>query len=107
MIRRPPRSTLFPYTTLFRSVLEETGVELDPYVPPVLIGVEVHKIPAKSDEPRHLHHDVVFRFVASGDVAIDPEWGRDVQWYALDRLDECEPDVALRRSVERAVRLTP
>src|SRR3712207_7241802 len=24
MIRRPPRSTLFPYTTLFRSVLEET-----------------------------------------------------------------------------------
>src|SRR2546426_9225535 len=27
MIRRPPRSTLFPYTTLFRSHLEE-GAEL-------------------------------------------------------------------------------
>src|SRR2546426_12653164 len=27
MIRRPPRSTLFPYTTLFRS-LEREGVEL-------------------------------------------------------------------------------
>src|SRR5260221_7943759 len=25
MIRRPPRSTLFPYTTLFRSPDEETG----------------------------------------------------------------------------------
>src|SRR5689334_12586719 len=25
MIRRPPRSTLFPYTTLFRSVLESKG----------------------------------------------------------------------------------
>src|SRR2546426_11153037 len=25
MIRRPPRSTLFPYTTLFRSVLLECG----------------------------------------------------------------------------------
>src|SRR3712207_8469030 len=24
MIRRPPRSTLFPYTTLFRSVAEDT-----------------------------------------------------------------------------------
>src|SRR5258707_5967398 len=24
MIRRPPRSTLFPYTTLFRSILEGT-----------------------------------------------------------------------------------
>src|SRR3712207_8616609 len=25
MIRRPPRSTLFPYTTLFRSVLDEVA----------------------------------------------------------------------------------
>src|SRR3712207_7768818 len=30
MIRRPPRSTLFPYTTLFRSVL--AGVRAVPYV---------------------------------------------------------------------------
>src|SRR5256885_5818994 len=28
MIRRPPRSTLFPYTTLFRSVLEEPYILL-------------------------------------------------------------------------------
>src|SRR2546421_9607439 len=27
MIRRPPRSTLFPYTTLFRSVLAHEGFE--------------------------------------------------------------------------------
>src|SRR5260221_8177185 len=25
MIRRPPRSTLFPYTTLFRSIVVESG----------------------------------------------------------------------------------
>src|SRR5258707_6009134 len=31
MIRRPPRSTLFPYTTLFRSLLEEAAQhELEP-----------------------------------------------------------------------------
>src|SRR2546422_3698101 len=27
MIRRPPRSTLFPYTTLFRSVLHRTNCD--------------------------------------------------------------------------------
>src|SRR5260370_32418367 len=27
MIRRPPRSTLFPYTTLFRSISARTGVK--------------------------------------------------------------------------------
>src|SRR3989442_11063096 len=30
MIRRPPRSTLFPYTTLFRSVnIEDTGLSAE------------------------------------------------------------------------------
>src|SRR3712207_8609410 len=28
MIRRPPRSTLFPYTTLFRSFVEEFGLQV-------------------------------------------------------------------------------
>src|SRR2546422_3279804 len=40
MIRRPPRSTLFPYTTLFRSDLQEVGAAqpLTPLDPePVLI----------------------------------------------------------------------
>src|SRR4051794_41214906 len=30
MIRRPPRSTLFPYTTLFRSVAHQPGGSRDP-----------------------------------------------------------------------------
>src|SRR5215475_305438 len=33
MIRRPPRSTLFPYTTLFRSRLAELGVETGIHYP--------------------------------------------------------------------------
>src|SRR2546425_8989496 len=35
MIRRPPRSTLFPYTTLFRSrILERRAQDLQKGVPP-------------------------------------------------------------------------
>src|SRR2546422_3802587 len=33
MIRRPPRSTLFPYTTLFRSQVNGKDVALTPYNP--------------------------------------------------------------------------
>src|SRR5258708_9000265 len=32
MIRRPPRSTLFPYTTLFRSCHDGAGAGVDPEV---------------------------------------------------------------------------
>src|SRR2546430_12839897 len=31
MIRRPPRSTLFPYTTLFRSFVDTARINHDPY----------------------------------------------------------------------------
>src|SRR2546425_6395611 len=47
MIRRPPRSTLFPYTTLFRSDAGSTaviglGLGLSPYVNPcVALGVVI------------------------------------------------------------------
>src|SRR2546422_8981127 len=34
MIRRPPRSTLFPYTTLFRSGIDE---------PPVVVATQVER----------------------------------------------------------------
>src|SRR3712207_7166480 len=37
MIRRPPRSTLFPYTTLFRSQVDDR-----------------HDAPAQVDEPAHV-----------------------------------------------------
>src|SRR3712207_6908140 len=41
MIRRPPRSTLFPYTTLFRSAVLELRRLGDPGLRGVLRGVRV------------------------------------------------------------------
>src|SRR3712207_8239218 len=46
MIRRPPRSTLFPYTTLFRSrsnalLLRTLGAEVTLVAPPTLLPVGV------------------------------------------------------------------
>src|SRR3712207_5230500 len=48
MIRRPPRSTLFPYTTLFRSVLgdAEFGVDVVLHamiIPIQMIGGDIHQ----------------------------------------------------------------
>src|SRR2546430_11426796 len=47
MIRRPPRSTLFPYTTLFRSeryaAYVASGDDVDPNVLPALITILAHR----------------------------------------------------------------
>src|SRR5258708_30201487 len=51
MIRRPPRSTLFPYTTLFRSVrIDEI---LERHVGEVELAARAHHVPVEVlfDEP--------------------------------------------------------
>src|SRR5687768_17986314 len=55
MVRRPPRSTLFPYTTLFRSELE--AAELAAYWIPSTPEVDVKLALARQagDEARHYH----------------------------------------------------
>src|SRR3712207_6892523 len=53
MIRRPPRSTLFPYTTLFRSLLIPSGTaprSIGPNGPSTTIGGPSPRLP--SSEPR-------------------------------------------------------
>src|SRR4051794_41371766 len=52
MIRRPPRSTLFPYTTLFRSVhAAQPVVEHERLVlPQLLVAVEDHRGALRSEE---------------------------------------------------------
>src|SRR3712207_9519206 len=42
MIRRPPRSTLFPYTTLFRSEVDRGGVRVNVDVEETLVEEQVN-----------------------------------------------------------------
>src|SRR3712207_8451963 len=55
MIRRPPRSTLFPYTTLFRSAGAFEVVHLPPLVVAAALGDgEEAEVEAAGVEGRHL-----------------------------------------------------
>src|SRR2546423_2801399 len=55
MIRRPPRSTLFPYTTLFRSFLR--GTARCRWTPaPVALAGRPASLPARAAHPRSEEH---------------------------------------------------
>src|SRR3989475_6588585 len=45
MIRRPPRSTLFPYTTLFRSKDAALGLSVSPLVLALLVAPIATELP--------------------------------------------------------------
>src|SRR2546426_3493716 len=63
MIRRPPRSTLFPYTTLFRSPDQPDRPQVDPHARRENVGRERGDVFVHSDS----HGESVLRVAEEGD----------------------------------------
>jgi 8-oxo-dGTP pyrophosphatase MutT (NUDIX family) len=85
-----------------REVREETGILVEDGPEPLLVGLDVHDIPAAQGEPAHRHHDLMFRFVSPRHP---PRPGPGViraEWCAIGRLDELGVDAALRAALARA-----
>src|SRR5258708_10754291 len=53
MIRRPPRSTLFPYTTLFRSFIDLNNLALSRFSPEERRRIGVHTCPGSDRDSTH------------------------------------------------------
>src|SRR2546430_12692793 len=63
MIRRPPRSTLFPYTTLFRSRNREESPRLGDGFRPSLPDIGIRTEPILVEQPFALHEQVALPLV--------------------------------------------
>jgi len=85
-----------------REAIEETGVEMVMEERPALVGIDVHGIPARGREPYHLHHDLIFRFLAKTERLGASAEIRDVQWCALSQFQRYDVPVSIRRSVLRS-----
>jgi 8-oxo-dGTP pyrophosphatase MutT (NUDIX family) len=86
-----------------REVVEETGAILRADTAPRLVGVDVHGIPPRRDEPFHLHHDLIFRFQAASDTFHTSEEVRDVAWCDVTAFDRYQLPFSIRRSYARAL----
>ena len=82
------------------AVIAGDGVGLDPNPQPLLCGVDVHGIPAKGQEPYHLHHDLLFHFQAISNAFRVSEESHAVAWCAPAEFDR----YALPGNVRRAYR---
>ena len=85
-----------------REVVEETGSVLAPDDAPRLVGLDVHGIPPRRDEPFHLHHDLIFAFQAISDTCRPNEEARQVLWCGASEFDRYDLPGSIRRSYARA-----
>lgn len=85
-----------------REALEETLVQIDPHRAPVLVGIDVHGIPAKENEPFHLHHDLIWSFRAlTSDIELTDE-APSIVWAGREDWEHLQVADSIRHSILRA-----
>lgn len=90
-----------PMASARREVLEETGLDALEPLGSGLLDVDVHEIPARPDEPSHLHLDLRFAFVAEH-VGVAAGDGVDaVRFVALTEVENLGADASVLRAVNK------
>jgi 8-oxo-dGTP pyrophosphatase MutT (NUDIX family) len=85
-----------------REALEESGVAALRFASGSIYDVDVHEIPARGDEPAHLHYDVRYAFFAdrSEQPSVSAE-SHDVAWVALADIELLRIDDSVRRLIAK------
>jgi len=102
-----------PLRVAMREAREESGlVHLEPLWlggESVPLDLDIHRIPARGDEPAHLHHDVRYLLIAAPgqEIAISAE-STDLRWFDRDELpDRVDEESQLRMHRKSAVAAPP
>jgi 8-oxo-dGTP pyrophosphatase MutT (NUDIX family) len=84
-----------------REIAEEVGIsQLAPLLPGIF-DLDLHAIPARSDELAHEHFDVRFLFEAARDAVIAGSDADTARWVPLSLLLTAAGDESVRRVAER------
>src|SRR5256885_17225280 len=96
MIRRPPRSTLFPYTTLFRSLLERVGHTDRRLGELARLATRVARLDCL---------DALLQLADVGEVLVEPRavGGAELALECADVAEDPVEDAAVHRAPHRAV----
>jgi len=87
-----------------REAREESGIEVIRPLTEAIFDVDVHPIPARDMEPRHLHYDV--RFLLEGDadspLVISSE-SKDLAWVRLTDIAQITTERSITRMVAKSL----
>lgn len=84
-----------------REAQEESGIEDIKILSSEIFDIDVHKIPARKDEPEHYHYDVRFLLQAQSESFNVSDESHDLAWKSFDELESMSLEQSMRRMVTK------
>ncbi|MBL3658509.1 NUDIX hydrolase [Fulvivirga sediminis] len=90
-----------------KEALEESGLTDIKLVSPEIFDIDIHTIPARKQDPEHLHYDIRFLFEAdsSKPLQINHE-SNDLQWVPISDLHQYTTERSVLRMAEKTIALS-
>lgn len=85
-----------------REAQEETGIQQLRVWGDAIFDVDAHEIPARGDEPAHVHYDIRYLIEAPADaVLVLSDESHELAWVALEDVEKLNTDESVLRMVAR------
>jgi len=90
----------------WREAREESGLQNLRLLVPQIFDVDIHRIPARKNEPEHFHYDIRFAFQADrhAPLTVSSE-SRELMWVALDNIKALTTEESILRMVRKTAEL--
>ena len=87
-----------------REVEEETGLQTVTVYSDEIFDLDIHPIPARKNEPAHLHYDVRFLFIADPAQSLQlSEESHDLRWFTNAEIRATGEGRSIDRMIEKAL----
>ncbi|MBL0124742.1 MAG: NUDIX hydrolase [Betaproteobacteria bacterium] len=94
-----------PAAGALREAHEETGLAALQLADENLFDVDVHSIPARVNEPAHLHYDLRYLMISPDSTVTISDESLGARWIALDELARAPFERSISRMAEKSLQL--
>ena len=84
-----------------REAQEESGIESIEVLSEEIHSLDIHEIPARKEEPTHLHFDLTFLLKANSEDYKVSEESHDLKWIPLKEAAEMDLEESVRRMISK------
>ena len=96
-----------PAAGAWREAREETGLVALRLIDENLFDVDVHAIPARGEEPAHLHYDLRYLIISPDSTVTVSGESLGARWIALDKLARPPFERSISRMAEKSLNRDP